>query len=232
MWALWTLFISTTKALIMKWYQFPLQSQASEEGIVALGGDLSVDRLVSAYAQGIFPWPHEGYPLLWFCPWERGILFFDRLHIGRSLNKAIKKNPWRITIDQDFSGVILECSKIQRPNQNGTWISEEMIVSYSELHRRGYAHSVEVWENDQLIGGVYGVFVKNVFSAESMFYKKSNASKIAIYFLVQYLKSKGLVWMDVQMLTDITEYLGGELKTQKEYLTLLKESQQKLSIKW
>ena len=200
---------------------FPKKLKPNEDGIVAIGGSMAPDILLEAYSRGIFPWPHEGHPLLWFYPFERGVLFFNKLHISKSLQKFLKKCPWTITWDKDFAAVIKNCAQVPRPNQAGTWINEDLIQSYIKFHRLGYAHSIEVWENDQLIGGVYGVFVKNVFSAESMFYLKSNASKVAVYYLIEKLKSFGVEWMDVQMVTNITEQLGAEYISHKEYEKLL-----------
>lgn len=216
----------------MRLVQFPDPRTASEEGIVAMGGDLKVGTLVSAYRQGIFPWPHEGYPLLWFCPWERGILEFNELHISRSLRKLDKKVGWRWTVDKDFEAVIRACSEVSRPGQAGTWINEEMLHAYIDLHHAGFAHSLEVWEQEELIGGIYGVFVENVFSAESMFYRRSNASKWALWKLVSFLQNRGLLWIDVQMVTTVCESFGAKLVTQKEFLEKLRKTQQKPPITW
>jgi len=205
---------------------FPPPSSATDEGIVALGGDLSVETLLSAYSQGIFPWPHEEYPLLWFCPWERGILEFKDLHISRSLKKFISKQTnWSWTWNQSFTKVINACATTPRPGQAGTWINQEMVAAYERFHIAGYAKSLEVWENDQLIAGIYGVLVKNIFSAESMFFHKPNASKWALWQLVKYLQSIGLEWMDVQMVTPITESFGAKLISQETFLQKLKRSQ-------
>lgn len=204
---------------------FPHPSRANEEGVLAIGGDLSVATLLEAYSHGIFPWPHEDYPLLWFCPWERGILEFQNLHIPRSLKKYTTKQNWSCTWDQDFSNVIRACANTPRPGQGGTWINEDMIASYEKFHTAGYAHSLEVWEQGKLIGGIYGVLVKNIFSAESMFYKKSNASKWALWQLVNHLQTLGLTWIDVQMVTPITESFGARLISQQDFLMKLQKSQ-------
>jgi leucyl/phenylalanyl-tRNA--protein transferase len=203
---------------------FPPPEQANEDGILAMGGELSVELLYTAYSQGVFPWPHEGCPLLWFCPWERGVLEFKNFHVPRSLRKFIKNQNWRYTWDQDFLSVIKECAKVERPGQRGTWINEEMINAYKKFHEAGFAHSLEVWDGNDLIGGIYGVFVKNVFSAESMFYKKSNASKWALWQLVNHLQKLGLEWIDVQMVTPITESFGALLISQKDFLFKLHEN--------
>lgn len=218
--------------------QFPDPSTASEEGIVGVGGSLSVINLYNAYSNGIFPWPHEGYPLLWFSPWERGVLDFNELHISRSLKKwdqkVRKQNLWTYTVNQAFSEVIRACSDVPRPHQSGTWITSEMISAYEEFHKSGHVLSLEVWEaplgsskNEEeliLIGGIYGVYVNNVFSAESMFYRRSNASKWAFWQLVKYLQSQGLRWMDVQMVTEVTESFGAKLIPQEDFLKRLKSS--------
>lgn len=204
---------------------FPHPSLANEEGVLAIGGDLSIETLLEAYSHGIFPWPHEDYPLLWFCPWERGILEFQNLHIPRSLKKYAMKQNWRYTWNQDFTSVIRECAQTIRPGQSGTWINANLINSYEKFHASGYAHSLEVWEEGTLIGGIYGVLVKNVFSAESMFYKKSNASKWALWQLVNHLQTLGLTWIDVQMVTSITESFGAHLISQKDFLLKLQQSQ-------
>ncbi len=204
---------------------FPKKLTPNEDGIIAIGGSMAPDVLIEAYSRGIFPWPHDDYPLLWFYPLERGILFFNKFHISKSMKKFLKKCPWTITWDKDFSAVIKNCAKIPRPNQKGTWINDEVLQSYIEFHKKGYAHSIEVWEGDSLVGGVYGVFVNNIFSAESMFYLKSNASKVALYYLIQKLKSLNLEWIDVQMVTEITEQFGAEYISHLEYSKLLKRSQ-------
>lgn len=217
----------------MRWIQFPSPESASEDGVVATGGDLSIPFLVSAYAQGIFPWPHEGYPLLWFSPWQRGVLEFKNLHVSRSLQKWARQNPeLRVTIDQDFAEVIKYCANSPRPGQNGTWITKEVIEAYCVFHQAGYAHSLEVRREGRLIGGIYGVFVKNVFSAESMFFLEPNASKWALWQLVIFLQKLGLDWMDVQMVTNVSESFGAKIISQKEFLLKLRKNQEMQPIKW
>jgi leucyl/phenylalanyl-tRNA--protein transferase len=211
---------------------FPPVTEASEEGIVAVGGSLSVDRLRAAYSQGIFPWPHEGYPMLWFCPWERGILEFTDLHIPRSLRKFSKRVNWHFTIDQKFEAVITACARAPRPGQSGTWINSEVLAAYGRFHRAGYAHSLEVWDQTELIGGIYGVFVDNVFSAESMFFCRPNASKWAFWKLIEFLQNLGLQWIDLQMVTPVSESFGAKLIGQAGFLRMLRESQSKTNIFW
>lgn len=214
--------------------QFPNPQTANEDGIVAIGGNLEVTTLLSAYSQGIFPWPHDGLPLLWFCPWERGILNFNEFHISKSLKKFSRKTThWRFTLNQAFLEVITNCAHSPRKEGSGTWINHDIIKSYNKLHKAGYAHSFEVWEENSLIGGVYGVFVKNVFSAESMFFKKDNASKWVFVKMVDYLNNLGLQWIDIQMVTPISARFGARLISQQEFLNKMSKNQKlkPLSIK-
>jgi leucyl/phenylalanyl-tRNA--protein transferase len=210
--------------------QFPAPHLASEEGVIAVGGTMTVENLIEAYSKGIFPWPHQGFPLLWFCPHERGIIRFEKFKAPKSLLKFSKKTKWQASWDKSFLEVIQFCAQVPRTGQTGTWITSELEKAYLKFHHAGFAHSLEVWEDGELIGGIYGVFVKNVFSAESMFFKRSNASKFALLKLVEKLKNAGVEWMDVQMLTSISETFGGEYISQNYFLELLKKSQQKSAI--
>lgn len=197
---------------------------ATPEGLVAVGGNLNVETLQSAYRNGIFPWPQEGLPLLWFSPDPRGILDFKDLHIPRSLKKWEKQHPeWTYTVNQAFSQVIRQCRLQSRAGQMGTWILPEMETAYNRLFEEGQILSLEVWEGSELIGGIYGVVSlsakgKLFFSGESMFHKKSNASKMAFVKMVEYLKAKGHTWMDMQMLTEVTTSLGGKYISRDEFL--------------
>jgi leucyl/phenylalanyl-tRNA--protein transferase len=194
---------------------------------------LNPENLVRAYTQGIFPWPvSEHYKLLpWFCPESRAILEFDELHIPRSLKKAIKKSKFTFTIDSAFYKVINCCAKVKRKKQHGTWIIKEVIESYTQLHYLGYAHSVEVWnESQELVGGLYGVDAGGVFSGESMFHYVTNASKLAIIFLIEHLKSRGAEWMDIQTMTPHLQMLGAKEIGRSEFLQKLKATQ-KLNLK-
>lgn len=175
-----------------------------------------------AYSRGIFPWPIEGLPLPWFSPPFRGILEYQRLHIPRSLRKRLSKNPFRFTINQAFSEVIHRCAQAERPGQKGTWITQEMITAYVRLHAGGSAHSVEAWNPDrQLVGGLYGVEVGGVFSAESMFHLESDASKACVIFLLEWLNQHGRDWMDIQMLTPHMEGLGAREVPRTQFLERL-----------
>lgn len=210
---------------------FPDPRDTMAEGIIAVGGKLDVGTLYTAYSKGIFPWPQEGYPMLWFSPEERGILEFKNLHIPKSLRKFRLNHPeWKYSINKDFRQVIEECSKQPRPGQNGTWILPAMKHAYVDFFEAGYAMSVEVKENNVLIGGIYGALVQGVFSAESMFYKKSNASKLALWHLIEVLQSLGHEWMDIQMVTNITETFGGKYVHREDFLKMLKEVHQKHGI--
>jgi leucyl/phenylalanyl-tRNA---protein transferase len=209
---------------------FPDPEMADEDGLLCIGVNLEVNTLIDAYYHGVFPWPQKDLPVLWFSPPMRGILNFNELHISKRLYRF--KTSWKgeFRIDTAFEEVINSCKLQKRPGQNGTWILSDMVSAYTELHYAGYAHSVEAWENDKLVGGIYGVFVGNVFSGESMFYKKPNCSKLSFLKLVENLKNIGLKWMDLQMLTPLTEGFGGEYVTRKEFLELIKKEHSKNKI--
>lgn len=196
-----------------------------------VGGELSVANLYAAYRKGIFPWPQEGYPMLWFSPEERGVIDFNEFHIPRSLEKFLKKNPQiEFSINHEFLDVIRACQKQTRPGQAGTWINEQIVNAYNNFHKAGYAHSLEVWDGDELVGGIYGVLVEGVFSAESMFYKKPNASKLALWALVDHLKDQGHQWMDVQMITPVVEAMGGKYISRDDFLARLNQRHAELGI--
>lgn len=206
---------------------FPDPRDAMAEGVLAVGGLLDVGTLYTAYSLGVFPWPHPEYPLLWFSPETRGILEFSELHLSRSFEKFIRQHggEFQVTMNQAFPQVVRECSRQARPGQEGTWILPAMIKSYVDFHKAGFAHSVEVWHDQQLVGGIYGVLVKGVFSGESMFYRTPNASKLALYHLIQFLKSQDMEWMDIQMVTPVTKAFGGKYIDREEFLQKLKRTQ-------
>ncbi|MCK6596877.1 MAG: leucyl/phenylalanyl-tRNA--protein transferase [Bdellovibrionaceae bacterium] len=197
--------------------------EASYEDIVAIGGKLDVGTLYAAYSRGIFPWPQEGAPLLWFFPERRGVLDFKELHIPASLVKFIKKNSYRFefTRNKAFPQVIEECQKQKRTNQPGTWIIPSLKKAYISFHQAGFVHSVECWENKVLVGGVYGVLINGVFSGESMFHKVSNSSKLSLLYLVEWLKQQNIQWMDTQMVTPVLESFGGKYISDKDYFKRL-----------
>ncbi len=206
---------------------FPDPSAPTMDGIVAMGDELGVDTLFEAYSFGIFPWPHPEMLCLWFCTDERGIIDFEELHISRSLQKFMRKTDFHVTFNQAFSQVMGECAKVPRPDQPGTWITPPMLRAYKEFHERGYAHSVECWQGDELVGGLYGVYIAGVFSGESMFFKKSNASKFCLLKLIEKLKENDLNWMDIQMVTPVTASLGGKYISKSLYLARVEKSKMK-----
>lgn len=196
--------------------------------VVVFGAPLTVENLEEAYKKGIFPWYMEGIPLPWYCPEHRAILEFAELHIPRSLEKARKRKEFTFTIDKDFKTVISKCSAMRRPDQEGTWITAEFIDIYTELHNRGMAHSVEAWDrNGELAGGLYGVDAGGVFCGESMFFDRPNASKLALLFLIDHLRSRGSTWMDIQVMTPHMQALGAKEIRRRNFIANLREQQQK-----
>lgn len=195
-------------------------------GVVHFGGELTVENLKHAYRSGIFPWHTPGIPLPWHCPDPRAIIDFAELHIPRSLEKARRSDAFTFTIDTDFRGVIEACSESKRPDQPGTWITDEFIEAYCELHTTGMAHSVEAWDSDgNLVGGLYGVDAGGVFCGESMFYKAPNASKLALLFLIDHLRSRGSTWLDSQVMTPHMKALGATEIDREDFLDKLKATQ-------
>jgi leucyl/phenylalanyl-tRNA--protein transferase len=189
---------------------FPPLDYASDDGLLAVGGELSRATLYEAYHRGIFPWPCEDCPMLWFAPPQRAILFFEELHINRRLARAFRNSGYRVTFDQNFEAVMRGCATPH--HDDATWISEEIIAAYCSLHREGSpdfrARSVEVWHEDELVGGLYGVQMNRYFCGESMFHTQPNASKFALFSLVQELKARGATWLDCQVLTPHLATLG------------------------
>lgn len=196
------------------------------DGIIHFGGDLSVENLQNAYRKGIFPWYTPGIPLPWHCPDPRAVIEFADLHVPRSLEKAGRSGIFNFTIDKDFGSVIRSCSKMKRPDQPGTWITNEFIDTYSKLHAAGMAHSVEAWDNKgSLVGGLYGVDAGGVFCGESMFYTAPNASKLALLFLIDHLRSRGSTWLDAQVITPHMKILGAKEIDRADFLDKLKATQ-------
>jgi leucyl/phenylalanyl-tRNA--protein transferase len=198
---------------------------ASAEGIVALGGSLSTTNLMRAYRRGIFPWPFDEHFLPWCCPEKRAILEFKDLHIPRRLARVKRKTSFSFTIDQAFDAVIVSCATVERKEETGTWITPQMIRAYCELHRKGHAHSVEVWEGNTLVGGLYGVDAGGAFSGESMFCHRSNASKLALLYLIEHLQKRGVEWIDIQMMSRHMEALGAKSIDRSEFLQRLSLAQ-------
>jgi leucyl/phenylalanyl-tRNA--protein transferase len=191
------------------------------DDIVAVGDDLAPETLLRAYREGIFPWPVEGLPLLWFCPRERAVLEPERLHVGARLARARRRSALRFTFDRDFAGVIHGCASVPRPGQEGTWITPEIRAAYTRLHHLGMAHSVEAWRDDRLVGGLYGIDVDGAFAAESMFHREPNASKLALLHLLDHVHARGLDWIDVQVLSPHLVRLGARTVTRAEFLRRL-----------
>jgi leucyl/phenylalanyl-tRNA--protein transferase len=196
---------------------FPDPEQADDEGLLAIGGDLSSERLLFAYEQGIFPWYDEGVPPLWWSPNPRAIVDPSNLHVSRSMRRVLKSERFRVTYDTSFEKIMRACGD----RQGGTWILPEMIEAYVRLHERGDAHSFEVWENEQLVGGLYGVQRGALFAAESMFHRSTDASKVALIYAVRSLFGAGTELFDVQLLTAHLASMGATEITRTDYLSRL-----------
>ena len=190
---------------------------ADDMGLVGVGGELEPQRIVEAYCSGIFPWFEEGGPVLWWSPDPRAIFEMDGLHISRRLARTLRSGKFQCTIDQVFGRVVRCCAD----REEGTWITSEMIDAYEKLHRLGIAHSVEAWQEDELAGGVYGVAVRGLFAAESMFTRRTDGSKVALAFLMNHLRARGYQLFDIQMVTEHTVRLGAVEIPRKEYLARL-----------
>ena len=201
---------------------FPDVEESTEEGIVAVGGDLSVERLILAYSRGIFPWySSDRSPILWWSPNPRFVLFPENLIVSKSMRPYFNQNKFKVTWDQNFEDVIKNCQKIDREDQPGTWITSKMLAAYIQLHKKGYAHSVEVWLENELVGGLYGISLGKVFFGESMFAKVSNASKFGFISLVNQLKQKGFLLIDCQQETKHLESLGANAIKRKDFIDIL-----------
>ena len=201
---------------------FPPVTEADEDGILAIGGDLNPERLQLAYKSGIFPWFNEGEPILWWSPDPRMVLFLDELIVSKSMRNILNRNQFKITFNQNFAAVISNCQKIKRDGQNGTWISNEMIDAYCKLNELGIAKSVEVWQDEVLVGGLYGIDLGHVFCGESMFSKVSNASKAAFISLVNKLKKENYELLDCQVYNPHLESLGCREIDREEFMSILK----------
>ncbi|RKD17308.1 leucyl/phenylalanyl-tRNA--protein transferase [Pelobium manganitolerans] len=200
---------------------FPDPALAEEDGLLAVGGDLSVPRLLLAYENGIFPWFTEEEPIMWYSPPQRFVLYPTEVKISKSMRQVLNSERFTLTYNQAFSDVIAECAMAKRKGQNGTWINLDMISAYNELHRQGFAHSIEIWENEELVGGLYGVLLGDVFCGESMFSKKSNASKTALIWLCQNVQ---LSLIDCQVYTEHLESMGARLISRQAFLDHLRNN--------
>jgi leucyl/phenylalanyl-tRNA---protein transferase len=202
---------------------FPPAELAEPDGLLAIGGDLSVERLLLAYRSGIFPW-YEGEHIIWWSPDPRFILDPDNLYISKSMQVFNRKTSLLFTINKDFRGVIESCKNSVRREQDGTWISDEMIAAYTKLHELGFAHSAEAWRDDELVAGLYGIRMGQFFFGESMFTNLSNASKFTFIRYVQQLKSEGVMLIDCQVYTEHLESLGASMMSRKEFINILNQN--------
>lgn len=201
---------------------FPPAHLAGTDGLLAMGGDLSTERLLLAYRTGIFPW-YEGEHILWWCPDPRFVLFPGELKINKTIKRLLTRNGFDFTINKAFKQVIHQCKKITRPGQEGTWITDEVEKAFIKMHELGYAHSAEVWKEGELAGGLYGIRLGKVFFGESMFSKQSNASRFAFIKYVQQLKSEGIELIDCQVYTEYLESLGAKMILRKDFIRVLDE---------
>ena len=201
---------------------FPPVDEATYEGILAIGGDLSTERLLLAYRNGIFPWFNEEEPILWWSPPERMVVVPQLYKVSKSIRNLLNRQQFEVTFNQDFRSVIRNCQQIARKGQDGTWITQDIIDSYTKLHELGHVQSVEVWQNGELVGGLYGVDLGHVFCGESMFSKVSNASKIAFVTLVQYLKDHNYKLLDCQIHNEYLEQLGAFEISRETFIKVLK----------
>lgn len=197
---------------------FPNPELADEEGLLGVGGDLSPKRLLLAYQHGIFPWYNDDQPILWWAPDPRCVLYPERLKVSKSMHQVLRKKPFYITFDEDFEAVMRACKTIPRKEQEGTWIDEDMVQAYKELHELGLAHSVEVWQEKKLVGGLYGVSLGQCFFGESMFSKVSNASKYGFIHLVRWLQQRQFRIIDCQIHNHHLESLGAEMISRTHFL--------------
>lgn len=203
---------------------FPAPQLGEEDGLLAVGGDLSIDRLLLAYSNGIFPWYsfRDCPEILWYCPMRRFVIFPEKIHISHSMRQLIRKDEYKVTLNQDFDGVISCCSRL-RYNEEGAWLGEDMIKAYTEMHRQGFAASVEVWDKDgKLVGGLYGVNIGSAFFGESMFSLVPSASKLALIYLAKIMEQNGGTLIDCQFETPHLKSMGGEYISYEEYMERLK----------
>jgi leucyl/phenylalanyl-tRNA--protein transferase len=209
---------------------FPPVDQASEDGLLAVGGNLDVETLSVAYKHGVFPWPvQEDYPLTWFAPNPRGIIQKEDIHFSKSLLKFIKKSNFTVKVNTDFDRVIYECAVTKRKNENGTWIIDPIIKGYTELFKAGKAYCFSVYLDDKLVGGLYGVCFGKLLSGESMFFKEDNASKQALYSLLNFIIEADIPFIDTQMVTPVIESFGGKNVSRDVFMVKLKSLDTEIS---
>jgi len=216
--------------------EFPPVSSADRSGLIAIGGDFEVESLVLAYSSGIFPWPSPDYPLAWFAPPRRAIIEFENYHESKSFLRWLKNTEFTVTCNTAFASTMRCCAgghvKPGETAEESTWITAEMISAYTELHNAGVAHSCEVWEGDNLVGGVYGISIGAMFAAESMFHRRDNASKLALHSLVAHLKVCGVSWIDVQVINAFTKSLGATEIKRDKFMQMLNEAINKPALKF
>lgn len=199
---------------------FPNPELADEDGLLAIGGDLTPERLILAYRYGIFPWFSDDDPICWYSPHERCVIYPERIKVSKSMKQVLKNGGFRVSVDEAFAKVITKCAKTPRKGQAGTWITHDMQQAYTKLYQLGWAHSVEVWKNDELVGGLYGIAIGDVFCGESMFSSVSNASKVALIFLCQQTKFK---LIDCQLPNEHLLSLGAEMINRKTYMQYIND---------
>lgn len=208
---------------------FPDDFETSPEGLLAIGGNLHPQTLIQAYKKGIFPWFSEGDPILWWHPDPRMVLFPQELHVSQSMQKVRKQfessSENRFLINSDFLQVMLACAEVARKNQDGTWITESMVQAYFELHKKGFAHSYEIWQGEELVGGLYGVKIGKVFFGESMFHKSNNMSKLALIYLCEHLLKEGCLMLDCQQETQHLASMGARPIPRIQFLEILAKNQ-------
>lgn len=203
---------------------FPPVEQSAADGLLAIGGDLSTERLLLAYRSGIFPWYNDDEPPLWWSPDPRFVLFPEELYVSKSMQQLFKRRSFKITMNKAFTEVIRNCGRQKRKGQNGTWITAEIEDAYTQLHQLGYAVSVEAWKENELVGGLYGIRMGKLFFGESMFAKVSNASKYAFIAFVQHLQKEGVVLIDCQVYTEHLESLGARMIDRNKFIDIVKEN--------
>ncbi|MFO7764857.1 MAG: leucyl/phenylalanyl-tRNA--protein transferase [Pelovirga sp.] len=204
---------------------FPPLESAHESGLLAIGGDLSPERLLLAYSLGVFPWYNPGEPILWWSPDPRCVLFPDEFHISRSLRRLLRKHPYRLSLNEDFAAVVYWCRRLRAgPGGHGTWITSEMAHAYGRLHELGFAHSIECWNGETLVGGLYGVCIGRCFFGESMFSRQNNTSKIVLTYLMDYLRDRQFELLDCQQTTDHLLSLGAREVSRPEFTEHLQQA--------
>jgi leucyl/phenylalanyl-tRNA--protein transferase len=203
---------------------FPPLTMADETGLLAVGGDLTVERLLLAYKNGIFPWYGEDEPICWWSPDPRFVLFPDELKVSKSMQKILRERTFRFTVNQAFEAVIDHCSKVPRKDQPGTWINKDIVHAYTKLHQLGFAHSAEAWSGNELVGGLYGIRLGNIFFGESMFNTKSNASKFAFIHYVQLLQEQKVALIDCQVYTEHLESLGAGMIERDQFISIINKN--------